>query len=312
MENENFMIVEILRSVKQFGSITGAAKHLFVSQPYVSRIIKQTEKQLSVTLIDRSTRPTKLSYAGEVYLNGLNKITNDATMLNDKLYKIVHSEIGNLSIGLSESMEEHVFPLVITNFLRQFPQYHLEIHELPSNQAQQAVIDNQIDIYVGPKTILKGRFLYRKMFQQSLMLVVPKNITSVPTNIIAIKDLTWLEKTPFIEIGHTMALGEIIEQFFEDNAIRPIKIVTINNLNSIVQLCSLGLGSSILPADEKIIDALSESCKCIPISKNILAFDIIMGHRTSKSNTPEMNAFLKVVQKILKIDPRNQTVYQNE
>lgn len=73
---------EILQSVKQLGNLTAAAQHLFVSQPYVSRVIKQAERDLNLSLIDRSSKPLKLTYAGNLYLNGLRQTQSELNTLN--------------------------------------------------------------------------------------------------------------------------------------------------------------------------------------------------------------------------------------
>ena len=45
--------VQYLEAVGRFGSISRAAKHLYISQPYLSKFIKDIETELGVTLINR-------------------------------------------------------------------------------------------------------------------------------------------------------------------------------------------------------------------------------------------------------------------
>ena len=47
-------------------SFSGAAKKLFISQPALSASVKKVEKQLGVTIFDRSTNPISLTPAGKV------------------------------------------------------------------------------------------------------------------------------------------------------------------------------------------------------------------------------------------------------
>ena len=66
--------VQYLEAVGRFGSISRAAKHLYISQPYLSKFIKDIETELGVTFINRESSPITLTYAGERYLDYMNQI----------------------------------------------------------------------------------------------------------------------------------------------------------------------------------------------------------------------------------------------
>ena len=55
-------------AVLREGSITAAAKKLYVSQPSLSQTIKQVEQNLGAPIFDRATEPLALTYAGELYV----------------------------------------------------------------------------------------------------------------------------------------------------------------------------------------------------------------------------------------------------
>ena len=61
-------------AIAREGSITAAAKKLYVSQPSLSQMLKQVEGELGVALFDRSVSPFQLTYAGEKYLQAANNI----------------------------------------------------------------------------------------------------------------------------------------------------------------------------------------------------------------------------------------------
>ena len=61
-----------------------AAEQCHISQPALTRYIKNLEEELNVTLFDRSSFPIRLTYAGERYVDGLLKILE----MKEKLDKI--------------------------------------------------------------------------------------------------------------------------------------------------------------------------------------------------------------------------------
>ena len=55
------------KTIAQYGTITAAAKQLYISQPSLSQTLRQIEDEVGTPLFDRSTSPFHLTYAGERY-----------------------------------------------------------------------------------------------------------------------------------------------------------------------------------------------------------------------------------------------------
>jgi len=301
-------LAEILTAVKNLGSITAASQHLFVSQPYISRTIKEAEQQLGIQLIDRTTKPTRLTYAGAQYLAGLQKIQQQLSDLDQTMHELAQSKSGHLSIALSESMATQILPELGCQFLQEYPQYHLDIHEMPSLAAEKAVTDNQSDVYIGPKSAHHSAFFYRIMHKQSFSVLVP---TSYPFSIPQVthpQQLTSLLHQPFIGCDLQMVLGELTRHFMADHHLFLQPALTLNSLSTIQQLVELGAGWTILPTPTTTASVV----RTIPIDPQLLTYQLIMAHRTSKENTPEMTAFLRVAQRVFDIDPGTQLKHRDD
>ena len=65
---ERVSSLQLFSRVARTGSFTTAGKEIGLSQPSVSRIISNLEKELQVALFVRSTHAVKLTEAGEDYL----------------------------------------------------------------------------------------------------------------------------------------------------------------------------------------------------------------------------------------------------
>lgn len=300
MASSTNRLAEILSAVNDLGSITAAAQHLFVSQPYISRTVKETEQQLGIQLIDRTAKPTRLTYAGRQYLMGLEKIHRQLTDLDQTMRELAQSKSGHISIALSESMATQILPELGSRFLQQYPQYHLDIHEMPSAAAERAVTDNQSDVYIGPKSPHRRDFFYRIMRAQSFSVLLPQTSTFSLPRIETDQQLKPLLTHPFIGCDLQMVLGEIIRDFMATHHLFLQPELTLNNLDTIRQLVEHGGGWAILPTP------VATSARVIPITSNLLTYQLIMAHRSSKENTPEMMAFLRVAQRVFDIDPQQQ------
>ena len=66
-------------------SFSAAAKKNFISQPALSAIVKKIEKNLGVTLFDRSTLPISLTDAGKVYISAIESIRSIKKKMMEEL-----------------------------------------------------------------------------------------------------------------------------------------------------------------------------------------------------------------------------------
>lgn len=81
-----------LEAVTRFGNISNAAKHLYVSQPYLSKVIKELENEVGVELINRESNPLTLTYAGERYLAYLDEMEMIQQKMEYELQEIANLE----------------------------------------------------------------------------------------------------------------------------------------------------------------------------------------------------------------------------
>ena len=72
-------------AVAEKGNVSKAAESLFISQPSLSRFIKDLENRLGVTLFQRINNRLILTYAGEKYVETAKKITELYARLEQEL-----------------------------------------------------------------------------------------------------------------------------------------------------------------------------------------------------------------------------------
>jgi len=70
--------------VNKRGSMNEAAKHLFISQPSLSNAIKELEKELSITIFDRSNKGISLTQEGVEFLSYARQVVEQAELLEMK------------------------------------------------------------------------------------------------------------------------------------------------------------------------------------------------------------------------------------
>ena len=104
----NLDLYRVFYTVAKSGSLTKAAEELYISQPAVSRSIKQLETQLGITLFTRTHRGMQLSAnGGELIFNEVEKALNLLSDAENRIAEMKTSATGTIRIGASDTIFEY-------------------------------------------------------------------------------------------------------------------------------------------------------------------------------------------------------------
>src|SRR6201746_2145503 len=113
--------LKVFYTVAQRLSFTKAASELFITQPAVTKHIKELEQQLSVQLFKRNGNNISLTVAGKVLEQYAEKIFQTYTALETELAQLNNIEAGTLHIGASTTVAQTIFPKLLALFKKTYP-----------------------------------------------------------------------------------------------------------------------------------------------------------------------------------------------
>lgn len=142
----NLKQAHYVKTIAESGSITAAAKKLFVSQPSLSQMLRQLEQETELPIFDRSTSPLRLTYAGEKYLHAAERILAANMELESQLREIRQEHAGRLRLGISITRAMQVMPLVLPIFQQQYPNVSLQLTESGSANLEELLRMGNIDL----------------------------------------------------------------------------------------------------------------------------------------------------------------------
>ena len=121
----------------QEGSFTTSGKSLRKSQSAISLQIAGLERQFGLQLIDRSTRPIKLTEAGRLFLQFSIQIVNQTADLERTMSELAGGIFGEVRIGATTSVGAYLLPPLAGQLVESFPKLTITIMSLP----QMSVLD---------------------------------------------------------------------------------------------------------------------------------------------------------------------------
>ncbi|EZX22492.1 MULTISPECIES: LysR family transcriptional regulator [Mammaliicoccus] len=245
-----------LEAIVRFGNISHAAKHLYVSQPYLSKFLKDIESEVGVKLIDRESNPLTLTYAGERYLAYAEEMENISQKMAYELQEIANLEKGRLKIGVNPFLASHTLYNILPEFIKNYPGIEVELIEDSANQIEVLLAEHKIDICITILPINNEEIDYETLYTEALYLAIPdqnplaKYIQSSEHKLpFAINKLN---REKFILLKNNMTLRRVTDTFFEDHDLKPQTIVETINVDNALYLVNEGLGITVVPASVKM------------------------------------------------------------
>ena len=111
------------------GSISKAAKKLYITQPALSIAIQKIEESIGFPLFDRSRHPLELTPAGKIYIDAIEKVKNIDKELEQQIQDIRNLSRGHICMGGSHYLNAYILPEILAQFSKKNPGIELELVE---------------------------------------------------------------------------------------------------------------------------------------------------------------------------------------
>lgn len=246
-----------LRHIKYFLAVAEdlhfrkAAERLYISQPGLSRQIKQLEEELDFPLFERSNKKVSLTKAGvflkqefEMTLKNIEGAIQHAKLLHD-------GEEGHVNFGYVGSAMQNVIPELLVKIRDDYPNLHFGFKEMENPEQVTALLNQEIDVgFVRLNKIPRGLNL-KPIFKDTFSLVLPREH---PINEANFKKLSQLKEEEFIlfEQSYSPDYYEQVVQIFTDSGFMPKIAHNTVHASTIFKLVENNFGISIVPTVLKL------------------------------------------------------------
>ncbi len=130
-------------------NVTRAAERLHLSQPPLSRQIRDLEQELGVELFRRTAKSLTLTEAGKIFLMEARSVLLRADQAVETVRMVAHGDRGSLRIGYAPSLTAEFLPRALRLFERDQPGVRVALHDLSSEECSQRLAAGKIDLAVG-------------------------------------------------------------------------------------------------------------------------------------------------------------------
>ncbi len=223
-----------------------AAEKLFISQPPLSRQIKELETEIGARLFERSNKRVELTEAGKYFECEVRQLMLNLERITVKTRKISENISGEFRIAHIGSTFSGIITELIQHLSKQYPYASFKLFELGTTRQIQDLEQGKLELSILRGPLQSSLINTRLWFRDGYALVFNKNLFTIASE----DDIEGLKAATFVFYNKDFAphYHASLMQICALYGFTPNVVHESNNINSIIQLVRNGLGISIVPA----------------------------------------------------------------
>ena len=219
MSNDRFKSItlqqmEALISLVKEGSFSRAAKKMLLTQPALTKNIKNVEDSLGVVVVNRSNAGISLTPEGKILFNYAERIIKLRDEAKIKIVKLSDNTGGNIYVSASTIPATYILPSALSEFKKKHPDIRIYIKTADSEEAMNMVLDKEVEIGCIGKKHTNKKLLAEPLWKDRLILAVPKGHRLCQNKSIKLSELL---KEPFVIRENGSATRELFESCLKES-----------------------------------------------------------------------------------------------
>lgn len=150
-----------------------AAERLHIEQSPLSRAIKELEEELGVQLFVRTTRSTRITLAGELFLEHVQRALASLDQARESVQSVANGFQGQLRVALSDGITPSRLPTLLARCREEDPEVEVRLFEVPLAQQIKGLHDDLYDAGFSMADEVGDGIIVEAVWEDQLMVAVP-------------------------------------------------------------------------------------------------------------------------------------------
>jgi DNA-binding transcriptional LysR family regulator len=234
--------LRIFQAVAETLSFTRAAEVVHLTQPGISKHIKQMEEYYGLPLFDRLGKKVALTQAGEILAEATQEIVASITAAEQRIDELKGLHGGKLCLGASFALGIYMLPGILAAFRKKYPAVDVTVDISLSAKIVAKILANKLDLGLVSRDVRDPRLIAREFMTDELIAIAPRNHR-------------WAKKSrirPQELLGETLLVAargagtrSVLEERLKEKGIVLKNVVDFGNMEGVKKAVEAGLGVSI-------------------------------------------------------------------
>lgn len=221
-----------------------AAESLHTTQSTLSKQIKKLEKELGVTLWDRSRRRAELTPAGQTFYDEAKKLLNQYHDALQKMAFYRKVETPAFRIGTLPFLAQYHLTEPIRQFIQQHPEVSLTLSEVEEEELMSGFFEDRFDLIIARETMIDPKLChFNVLAEDTLSVVLPVTHPLATRSTLSLEEI---KAERFLLMHPYTSIYQLCQKLFQDADIRP-QILRTARVESLISAVQIGEGISLFP-----------------------------------------------------------------
>jgi len=280
----------LFKEIAASSSMSKGAEACGISQSAATQHVKEVERRLRTTLLDRSKRPLALTDAGKIYA----EFAREVLRLEEQMERAIESLEGGgavrvasiYSIGLTEMSR------LQERFTARYPQAHLQVEYMRPGLIYESVRNDSADLGLVSYPEPSREIAAIPWRQEEMQLAVPPSHPFAACKEVQPAELNGQD---FIAFDEDLTIRREVDRFLRVQSVEVRVVMHFDNIQTIKEAVALGNGIAILPARTMQTEIAQNRLVAVRLNAPGLVRPIGVVHRKHKTLTRAVRAFLDLL-----------------
>lgn len=231
-------------TVVRRSSFSEAAKELHLSQPSLSKAIKNLEAEIGFRLLERTTKQVKLTESGRVIYRRALQMLQEAEILQEEIKEVKWNGSGKVRIGMIESVKNWI-PSILHWYQQAFPAMQVQLLEvLGREDVERALRHYEVHVCLTNQFIDAPDIWTTPLYEEELAVIMHPGHRLAEIETLTLADLA--DETFIITSVGLQTREDIFEAFAKEGVQMNIQY-EVERFETIIELVRANIGISIIP-----------------------------------------------------------------
>lgn len=282
--------LRLVRAIREFGSVTGAARALSLTQSALSHQLREIEGRLSTRLFLRVRGRMVLAPPGEQLLELAAQVLGPVEQVEASISRArKEGAYGVLRLSTECYTCYHWLPKVFAPYQRRWPGVELRIVAEATRRPMEALTRGELDVAIVSTPPASARCRIVPLFDDELVLVVPPGHRLARRRYARPEDFQ----------GETLILynmpdedSTVLREFIQPGGIRLKQLIRVQLTEAIVELTRAGIGIAVLARWAVAPELSAGTLVQVQLGRRGLPRSWVAAVRTGRTQPAYLNGFL--------------------
>lgn len=276
------------------GSLRAASRRMGVSQPALTKLVRELEIELTATLLMRHSQGVKPTAQGQILFDHAIKVAHELETAVDQIQQLGGQMRGEITIAAVPVAMLLLIPEALRTFSRTFPDMRLRVSEELFVDQLQKLRNDQVDMVVGgiPEGLPSGEFVTEILMQTHMVVVARRG-----SRYAGARKLAALSEAPWVYTGNASKAGYAARLFEAHGMAAPPVGAIVNSTLSLLALIGSGDLLGLMPEQIVSHPLAAQDIVRVPLAEAGLPLTVGTIIRKSSVVSPSIRQFIAHLQR---------------